>query len=128
SSITARLPSAPTSSLAKSSPATFLRHALPVSMIDPSASTALSAATWSPVTPYFTQHAPPALVATLPPIEQMARDDGSGAYHRPCSTTAAARSPLSTPGSAVAVRWATSTSRTRFIAAVDNTMHPSMAL
>ena len=41
------------------------------------------------VTPYFTQHSPPALVATLPPIEQISNDDGSGGYQRPCSAAAA---------------------------------------
>ena len=39
--------------------------------------------TWSVVTPYFTQHSPPALVATLPPMLQISYDDGSGGYHSP---------------------------------------------
>jgi len=100
STMTASVPSDPTSSFVRSSPATFLRHGLPVLITDPSASTARSAATWSPVT----QHAPPAFVATFPPIEQMARLDGSGAYQRPSAATAAAKSPFRTPGSTVAVR------------------------
>ena len=54
------------------------------------------------VTPYFTQQSPPALVATLPPIEQISYDDGSGGYHSPCSAAAAFTSALSAPGSATA--------------------------
>ena len=38
------------------------------------------------VTPYFTQHSPPALVARLPPIEQISNEDGSGGYQRPCAS------------------------------------------
>ncbi len=39
------------------------------------------------VTPYFTQHSPPALVAMLPPMLQISYDDGSGGYHSPYSAT-----------------------------------------
>ena len=40
------------------------------------------------MTPYFTQHSPPALVATLPPIEHISNDDGSGGYQRPWAAAA----------------------------------------
>ena len=56
------------------------------------------------VTPYFTQHSPPALVAVLPPIEQISNDDGSGGYHSPCSAAAFFTSTLSRPGSVTATR------------------------
>ena len=39
----------------------------------------LQASTASRVTPYFTQHRPPALVPMLPPIEQNSKLAGSGA-------------------------------------------------
>ena len=54
------------------------------------------------VTPYFTQQRPPALVAMLPPIEQISYDDGSGGYHRSCSAAAAFTSALKAPGSTTA--------------------------
>ncbi len=54
-------------------------------------------ATWSAVTPYLAQQVPPALVARLPPMEEIARLPGSGTYQSPFSATAAARSPLMTP-------------------------------
>ena len=47
------------------------------------------------VTPYFTQHRPPALVAALPPIEHISNDDGSGGYQSPCSAAAFFTSTLS---------------------------------
>ncbi|SLG97784.1 Uncharacterised protein [Mycobacteroides abscessus subsp. abscessus] len=106
----------------------FLRVSAPVWMICPSASTALIRATWSPVTPYLAQQAPPALVARLPPMVEIARLPGSGTYHSPSSSTAAARSPLSTPASTVAVRARTSMSSIRFIRSVLRTMPPSSAL
>ena len=65
------------------------------------------------VTPYFTQHRPPALVATLPPIEQISYDDGSGGYHSPCSAAAALTSTLRAPGSTTATRAAGSISTAR---------------
>ena len=79
------------------------------------------------VTPYFTQHRPPALVATLPPIEQISNDDGSGGYHRPCSAAAALTSALKAPGSTTATWQAVSISiapiRSRL-----STIAPSTAL
>ena len=65
------------------------------------------------MTPYFTQHRPPALVATLPPIEQISNDDGSGGYHRPCSAAARLTSALNAPGSATATCVAASISTAR---------------
>ena len=56
------------------------------------------------VTPYLTQHSPPALVAMFPPIEQISNEDGSGGYHRPCSRAAAFTSAFSAPGSTIATR------------------------
>ena len=56
------------------------------------------------VTPYFTQQSPPALVAVLPPIEQISNDDGSGGYHRPCSAAAALTCAFIAPGSVTTVR------------------------
>ena len=50
----------------------------------PSASTTSSPSSESRVTPYFTQHSPPALVATLPPIVENSQLAGSGAYQSPC--------------------------------------------
>jgi hypothetical protein len=72
---------------------------LPPSVINsPSASTTSSPGTWSVVTPYFTQQSPPALVAMLPPIEQISYEDGSGGYHRPCAAAAAFTSALNGSG------------------------------
>ncbi len=79
------------------------------------------------VTPYFTQHSPPALVATLPPIEQISYDDGSGGYHRPCSAAAAFTSALNAPGSTTATRQSVSISIARIRSRLS-TIPPSTAL
>ena len=47
-------------------------------MILPSAITTVSARTWADVTPYFTQHIPPAFVAAFPPIVDQSLLAGSG--------------------------------------------------
>jgi hypothetical protein len=65
------------------------------------------------VTPYFTQHKPPALVAMLPPMLQISNDDGSGGYHSPYSATAFLTSALSSPGWTTAVRVTGSTVMSR---------------
>ena len=78
------------------------------------------------MTPYFTQHSPPALVAMLPPIEQNSYDDGSGGYHRPCSPAAAFTSALNAPGSTTATRHSVSISIAR-IRSSDSTSPPSTA-
>ncbi len=66
--MTPRVPSLPTKSLARSYPATPLTVRRPVLSSDPSASTTSKPSTESVVTPYFTQHRPPALVDKLPPM------------------------------------------------------------
>ena len=78
------------------------------------------------VTPYFTQHRPPALVATLPPIEQISNDDGSGGYHSPSADAAALTSALKAPGSTTATWQWTSISIAR-IRSSETTMPPSTA-
>src|SRR6185312_11218448 len=79
------------------------------------------------VTPYFTQHNPPALVAMLPPMLQISNDDGSGGYHSPYSATVFLTSALSRPGCTTAVRVTGSTTMSR-IFSVDSTMPPSSAV
>ena len=79
------------------------------------------------VTPYFTQQSPPALVATLPPIEQISYDDGSGGYHSPCSAAAVFTAALSAPGSTTAT-WQSVSISTAFIRSRLSTMPPSTAL
>ena len=78
------------------------------------------------VTPYFTQHRPPALVAMLPPIEQISYEDGSGGYHRPWSAAAALTSALKAPGSTTATRVTGSISMAR-IRSSESTSPPSTA-
>src|SRR3954447_17985371 len=87
-----------------------------------------SSSTYSRVTPYFRQHSPPALVATLPPIVDHGELAGSGGYHRPCSATAALRSSLTTPGSTTATRSSASISSTRSIRDRSSSRQPSTAL
>src|SRR3954447_13036508 len=87
-----------------------------------------SSSTYSRVTPYFRQHSPPALVATLPPIVDHGALAGSGGYHRPCSATAALRSSLTTPGSTTATRSSASISSTRSIRDRSSSRQPSTAL
>jgi len=94
-----RVPSLPTMSPARSYPATPLTVRRPNRETLPSASTTSRPSTASRVTPYFTQHSPPALVLTLPPIEQKSLLAGSGAYHSPCSATCSRNSVLRIPGS-----------------------------
>src|SRR5699024_220862 len=96
--ITPKVPSLPTNNCVSSSPATSFNRGPPNSTCRPSASTTFIPSTLSDVTPYFTQHNPPALVAILPPIEQNSTDDGSGGYHRPCSAAATLTSELNAPG------------------------------
>ena len=78
------------------------------------------------VTPYFTQHRPPAFVAMLPPIEQISYELGSGGYQRPSAAAARLTSTLSAPGSTTATRLSVSISTAR-IRSVDSTMPPSTA-
>lgn len=78
------------------------------------------------VTPYFTQHSPPALVAILPPMEQISYDAGSGGYQRPCCAAAALTSALRAPGSTTAALVAVSISMAR-IRSIDNTIPPFTA-
>ena len=79
------------------------------------------------VTPYFTQHSPPALVAMLPPMLQISNDDGSGGYHSSCSAAAFFTSALNSPGWHTAVRVTGSTVMSR-IFSVDSTMPSSTAV
>ena len=76
--ITPRVPSAPTKSRVRSYPATPLAVRRPVRSTSPEASTTSSPRTYSVVTPYLTQHMPPALVETLPPIVEDSQEPGSG--------------------------------------------------
>ena len=78
------------------------------------------------VTPYFTQHSPPAFVAMLPPIEQNSKEDGSGGYHRPCSAAAALTSALNAPGWTLAIRVTGSMLIWR-IRSSESTMPPAIA-
>src|SRR4051794_6426385 len=78
SGVTPSVPSDPTMSRVRSYPATPLAVRRPVRRTSPSASTTSSARTKSAVTPYLTQHRPPALVATFPPTVDNSHDDGSG--------------------------------------------------
>ena len=78
------------------------------------------------VTPYFTQHSPPALVARFPPMEQISKLDGSGGYQSPCSRAAAFTSALSNPGWTTATIASGSTSISR-IRSVERVIAPSIA-
>ena len=80
------------------------------------------------MTPYFTQHSPPAFVATLPPIVDHGALAGSGGYQRPRSAQAARRSSLTTPGWTTARRSTGLISVIAVICSVDRTTHPSTAL
>src|SRR5665647_706071 len=74
-------------------------------MMRPSARTTSSPSTESRVTPYFTQRRPPALVARLPPIVEVSKLLGSGAYIRPTSRAARSTSAVMAPASTTA-SWA----------------------
>ena len=65
-------------------------------------------------------------MATLPPIEQISYDEGSGGYQRPCSAAAALTCAFIAPGSVTTVRVTGSTS-IRVIRSVDTTRQPSTA-
>jgi hypothetical protein len=75
---TPSVPSEPTNRWVRSYPATPFAVGRPVRITDPSARTTSRSRTQSPVTPYFTQHSPPAFVATLPPIVELSQEAGSG--------------------------------------------------
>ena len=67
----ASVPWLPTMSGMSPYPATSLTVRPPSRTTDPSAVTTSSPTTESRVTPYFTQHSPPAFVPRLPPIVQV---------------------------------------------------------
>ncbi|CAB5002158.1 unannotated protein [freshwater metagenome] len=92
------VPSLPTMRPARSYPATPFTVRRPSRVMRPSASTTSRPSTASRVTPYFTQHSPPAFVLTLPPIEQKSLLAGSGAYQSPLPATWSRRSVLKMPG------------------------------
>src|SRR5262249_62280338 len=66
---------------------------------------------WLVVMPYLRQCGPPALVATLPPIDETIWLDGSGAKKYPRLATARVREGLINPGCTVAHRFGRSISR-----------------
>ena len=75
----ASVPCDPTSSGISPYPATSFTFLPPSRSTVPSAITTSRPSTASRVTPYFTQHRPPALVPRLPPIVHISNDAGSGA-------------------------------------------------
>src|SRR6056297_2866566 len=93
----------------------------------PSASTTSRPSTESRVTPYFTQHRPPALVLTFPPIEQKSFDAGSGAYQRPCPATCSRSSVLKIPGCVSTYPFPSSTNSTSHIFSTQTIKEPSIA-
>ena len=121
------VPSLPTMSPARSYPATPLTVRRPRRVTRPSASTTSSPRTASRVTPYFTQHSPPALVLTLPPMEQKSFDAGSGAYHRSCFATCSRNSVFMMPGWVSTYPSATFTSRTSRMRSTHTMSDPSVA-
>ena len=78
STMTPRVPSEPIIKLARSKVVTAFFVALPSFTISPLVRTTVIARTCWDVTPYLTQHIPPAFVATLPPIVDHSRLAGSG--------------------------------------------------
>src|ERR1700757_2108008 len=83
---------------------------------------------WLVVIPYFRQWGPPALVATLPPIDETIWLEGSGAKKYPRLATARVRERLIRPGSAVAHRFGRSISRTASIRLVPIITPPTGAI
>jgi hypothetical protein len=69
---------------------------------------------------------PPALVARLPPIEQISKLDGSGGYQRSCALAAAFSSALRRPGWTTATIASRSTVTAR-MRSVDTVLAPSIA-
>ena len=115
---TPSVPSDPTNSPARSSPATPLvvrRQPDRLAVGHRAADHGAQPEHVVPGDPVLEAARPPALVATLPPIVDHGALAGSGGYHRPCSATAALRSLLTTPGCTTASRFSWSISRTRSI-------------
>ena len=122
------VPSDPTTSPARSYPATPLIVRRPSRVTWPSARTTSSPKTASRVTPYLTQHNPPAFVFILPPIEQKSLLAGSGAYHMPKRPTCSRSSELKIPGWVSTYPSVRFTSRTSRIRSTQSTSEPSIAL
>ena len=78
STTTPSVPSEPMKRCRRSSVVTAFLVGNPNSTISPSDRTTFIALTCCAVTPYFTQHIPPAFVAILPPIVDQERLAGSG--------------------------------------------------
>src|SRR5436853_2547369 len=83
---------------------------------------------WLAVIPYLRQWGPPALVATLPPIEETIWLDGSGAKKYPLLATARVRERLMRPGWTVAHRLGRSISRIASILLVPIITPPTGAM
>ena len=92
-----KVPSEPMKRCMRSSVVTNFFVALPTSIISPEERTTFNARTWCDVTPYLTQHIPPAFVATFPPRVDQSLLAGSGRYAMPNSFTAVSKSKLITP-------------------------------
>ena len=80
------------------------------------------------VIPYLRQCGPPALVETLPPIEETIWLEGSGAKNQPRSATACVSHRLISPGCTVAQRFGRSTSRTAVMRVIDTITPPWAAM
>ena len=122
------VPSEPVRSAVRSYPVTPFTVRWPVRSSRPSASTTARPSTASRVTPYFAHSSPPAFVAMLPPIDEIARLAGSGANQSPRAASRSLRSPLSTPGSTTASSSASEISRMRFMRERSSTIAPGLAI
>src|SRR6059058_6674543 len=84
--------------------------------------------TWLAVIPYLRQCGPPALVDTLPPMDDTIWLEGSGAKNHPRASTARVSQRLISPGWTVAQRFGRSISRIRFIRFRPTITPPSGAM
>ena len=78
--------------------------------------------------PYLRQWGPPALVETLPPMDETIWLEGSGAKNHPLGRVALESQRLISPGSTVAQRFGRSTSRMRFIRVMETMTPPRGAM
>ena len=77
------------------------------------------------MTPYFSARGPPAFSATLPPSVHHSQELGSGGQKSPTASAAFMKSPVTTPGSATAVRSSTRRRLMDFIRSRLSTTPPS---
>ena len=121
------VPSEPTISCVRQYPVESFFNLPPRVVTSPSGVTTSNPNTCCRVVPYLIAFIPPALVATLPPMQELSELLGSPGYKYPFSVANFCTSMVRTPGSTINVILVSSNSTNRVIRSVDKTIPPPKA-